>query len=178
MIRINLLPSGKKKTVMLPPAIIYGVVAVVAVIIAIVGFTYYLNKQISAKQADIYAKEEKLKKLQSALQEVKNYEKYNKEYREKTQIIEQLKKNQIVPLRLLDEVSEMLPKGVWLVSLKDKSSIVSLEGIAFTNSDLVAYVQNLKRSGYLTDVMLVESRQTEVGDFSVYKFKLTFKVKV
>jgi type IV pilus assembly protein PilN len=178
MIRVNLLPSKRKKALILPPALIYGIVAVVLVIISIIGFTVYLNKQIAAKQTEIQGKEQTLKKLQSALREVKNYERDNAEFREKTKIIEQLKKNQIVPLRLLDEVSEMLPKGVWLTGLTDKSGIVSIEGYAFSNTDLVSYVQNLKSSNYLTDIMLVESRQTSLGDYSVYKFKLTFKVKV
>ena len=93
-------------------------------------------------------------------------------------IIERLKKNQIVPLRLLDEVSEMLPKGVWLNDLQDKGGLVSIEGYAFSNSDLVSYVQNLKGSEYLTNVMLVESRQAVLGEISIYKFKLTFRVQV
>ncbi|GBD97439.1 MAG TPA: hypothetical protein ENG83_08045 [Nitrospirae bacterium] len=178
MIRINLLPSRKKKALILPPVIIYGIVAAVIIIIAAVAVTFYLNKQISAMQAEIFTKEQKLKKLQTALVEVKNYERDNKEYRKKTGIIEQLKKNQIVPLRLLDEVSGMLPKGVWLTTLNDKGGIVSIEGFAFTNPDLVTYIQNLKSSEYLTNVMLVESRQAALGKFSVYKFRLTFRVKV
>jgi Tfp pilus assembly protein PilN len=178
MIRINLLPEKKKKALILPPVYIYGLIALVVVIIAVVGFTVHLNKEISQKQTEMYTKEQKLKQLQAALEDVKNLEKDNKEFREKARIIEQLKKNQIVPLRLLDEVSEMLPKGVWLVDLIDKGGVVSAQGFAFSNSDLVTYVQNLKRSEHLTGVMLVESRQTELGDFSVYKFKLTFQVKV
>jgi Tfp pilus assembly protein PilN len=178
MIRINLLPSGRKKGTVLPPPIIYGIIAFVVVLIATGGFFFHLSKQISAKKAEIAVKDQKLKKLQSALMEVKNYERDNEEFRKKTEIIEQLKKNQVVPLRLLDEVSEMLPKGVWLENMKDNSGVVSIEGYAFTNSDLVVYVQNLKGSSHLADVMLVESRQAELGDFSVYKFRLTFRVKV
>ncbi len=178
MIKINLLPSGKKKAIILPPNIIYGIVATVISILVFAGFTVYLNRQVSAMQAEIITKEQRLKKLQAALVEVTNYEKNNQEFREKAMIIEQLKKNQIVPLRLLDEISEMLPNGVWLTELQDKGGVVSIDGYAFTNSDLVTYVQNLKSSKYLTDVMLIESRQAEIGEFSVYKFKLTFKVKV
>jgi type IV pilus assembly protein PilN len=178
MIRINLLPSKRKKALVLPPAIIYGIAALVVVIVSIIAGTFYLNKQVSEKKADLYTKEQKLKKLQAALEDVKNYEKDNKDFREKNSIIEQLKKNQIVPLRLLDEVSEMLPKGVWLTGLNDKGGIVTIEGLAFTNSDLVTYVQNLKGSKYFTEVMLVESRQTELAEFSIYKFNLTLKVTV
>lgn len=178
MIRINLLPSKRKKTFALPSALIYGIAATVVVIMAVIAGTFFLNKQISSKQADISAKEEKLKKLQAALEEVKNYEKDNKAYREKNSIIEQLKKNQIIPLRLLDEVSEMLPKGVWLTGLTERGGIVSIEGFAFTNNDLVTYVQNLKGSKYFTEVMLVESRQAELEAFSIYKFNLTLKITV
>ena len=116
--------------------------------------------------------------LKSKLIEVRNYEKDNEEFRNKTNITEQLKKNQIVPLRLLDEVSEMLPKGVWLTELTDQGSVVSIQGYAHTNYDLVTYVQNLKGSKYLENVSLIESRQTDVEKFTIYKFKLTFKVKV
>lgn len=178
MIRINLLPSKKKKAFVLPPAFIYGIAAMVVIIIAVIAGTFFLNNQISSKQAAISEKEQKLKKLEAALEEVKNYERDNKDYRDKNSVIEQLKKNQIVPLRLLDEVSEMLPKGVWLTGLTDKGGIVSIEGFAFTNTDLVAYVQNLKGSKYFTEVMLVESRQTEMEDFSIYKFNLTLKITV
>ena len=178
MIRINLLPSKRKKAFLLPPVFIYGIIAMVVVIIVILAGTFFMNNQISSKQADLSEKEQTLKKLQAALEEVKNYEKDNKDYRDKNSIIEQLKKNQIVPLRLLDEVSEMLPKGVWLTSLTDKGGIVSLEGFAFTNSDLVSYVQNLKGSKYFTEVMLVESRQTQMEDFTIYKFNLTLKITV
>lgn len=177
MIRINLLPSSKKP-LMLPPTLMYGIAAVVILMVVLIGGGLYIGKQLSALQAEITAKEQKMKELQAALVEVKNYERDNNEFREKTMIIERLKKNQIVPLRLLDEVSEMLPKGVWLNDLQDKGGLVSIEGYAFSNSDLVSYVQNLKGSEYLTNVMLVESRQAVLGEISIYKFKLTFRVQV
>ena len=83
-----------------------------------------------------------------------------------------------MPLRLLDEVSELMPKGVWLTKLADKGGLINAEGYAFTNSDLVGYVQNLKGSRYLSDVMLVESRQADLGEYAVYKYKMTFKIKI
>jgi len=178
MIRINLLPTKKKRALIIPPPVIYGAGALVVLIIIMVVLTLFLNKKISTEQKKIFAQEQKLKSLQSRLNEVKNYERDNEEYRKKTQIIQQLKKNQIVPLRLLDEVSEQLPKGVWLTELVDSGGIVSINGFAHTNYDLVTYVENLKGSKYLEDVTLVESRQTDIDTFSVYKFKLTFRVKV
>jgi Tfp pilus assembly protein PilN len=176
MIRINLLPA--KKALKIPPVFTYGAIGTVVLGIVLIASSLYLIAKVSGMHTEVSAKEKKLEELKKAINEIKNYEKNNEEVRQKTQIIEQLKKNQVVPLRLLDEVSERLPKGVWLTILNDKSGVISIEGFAHTNYDLVAYVQNLKESKYLTDVMLVESRQTAIDTFEVYKFKLTFRMKV
>lgn len=178
MIRINLLPSGRKKTVILPPSLIYGAIGMVILIATISGLVFYINGQVSRLQNAVSVKEQKLIQLDIVLKQVANYEKDNAEFRQKTQIIEQLKKNQIIPLRLLDEVSDKLPQSVWLTALSDKGGIISIEGYAFSNSDLVGYIQNLKSSKYLTGVMLVESRQSSVEKTSVYKFKLTFRINL
>lgn len=177
MIRINLLP-GKKKPLILPHVLIYGIIGTFVLIIVMVVFGVYLNKKVSAMQSDISVKEQKLNELKETLIEVANYEKDNQEFREKARIIEQLKKNQIAPLILLDEVSEKLPKGVWLTRLTDNRGLISIEGYAHSNYDLVGYIQSLKGSDHLENVMLTESRQAEIEGISVYKFKLSFKVKV
>jgi len=176
MIRINLLPT--KKILKIPPIFSYSVIATVILVIVLFVSGLYLSSKVSGMHAEMSAKEKKLEELKKAINEIKNYEKNNEEVREKTRIIEQLKKNQVVPLRLLDEVSEKLPKGVWLTLLNEKGGTINIEGYAHTNYDLVAYVQSLKESKYLTDVTLVESRQTDIDPFSVYKFKLTFRMKV
>ena len=177
MIRINLLP-GKKKPLILPSALIYGIIATLLLIIIAVVSSMYLNKKVSAMQNDILIKEKRINELKIQLKEVENYEKDNEEFRKKTEIIEQLKNNQVAPVRLLDQVSEMLPKGVWLIHLTDKNGLVSIEGYAHSNYDLVGYVQNLKGSKHISDVMLVESKRVEVDKISVYNFKLTLRIKV
>ncbi|NTU43005.1 MAG: PilN domain-containing protein, partial [Nitrospirales bacterium] len=77
----------------------------------------------------------------------------------------------------LEIVSSRLPAGVWLTSLSYKDNGVTLEGIAFTNNDIVSYVDNLKTTPDLTEVYLDESRQAEVASVSVYRFRLNFKVR-
>ena len=179
MIRINLLPTAKrKKTLILPQPFIYGIAALLLVVIAAVSLTFYLNGRISDVEADIFTKQQRLNELQVVLLKIANYENDNAEVKRKARIIEQLKKNQIVPLVLLDEVSEVLPKGVWLTKLSDKERFISIEGYAHSNPDLVGYVQNLKGLKFFQDVMLVESRQHDLEGITLYKFKLTFRIKV
>ena len=130
------------------------------------------------QKAQEIIEEKRINELKAQLKEVDIYEKENEEFRKKTEIIEQLKNNQVAPLRLLDQISEMLPKGVWLIHLTDKGGLISIEGYAHSNYDLVGYVQNLKGSKYISDVMLVESKRVEVDKISVYNFKLTLRIKV
>ena len=179
MIRINLLPVKRKKKVQPLPAIFIqsGIIAVV-VILFLVVYTFHLSGKVSDMKEEKANKERRLDELKVKLKEVENYENDNNLYRKKGEIIEQLKKNQSVPLNLLEEVSAQLTKGVWLSSLDDKGGAVDIDGYAFTNSELVGYIQNLKNSKYLTDVALLESRQVVFEGVPVYQFKLTFKVKV
>ncbi len=180
MIRINLLPTAKKKKkpLVLPEPFMYGIAALLLLIITGAAVTFFMNSHISNLNTSIFQKQKRLNELKLVLKKVENYEKDNEEFKRKAGIIEQLKRNQIVPLVLLDEVSEVLPKGVWLTKLTDVARFISIEGYAHSNSDLVGYVQNLKGLKLFQDVMLVESRQEDLEDISVYKFKLTFRIKV
>jgi type IV pilus assembly protein PilN len=179
MIRINLLPGQRRKKAVkfdnrFLPGIVFGIVAAIVMVVLFV----HLNNRITSLQAEKAVKEQKLAELKVKLKEVENYERDNETFRRKTAIIEQLKAKQGLPVRLLDQVSELLPKGVWLTELEDKGGMIKLEGFAFTNPDLVNYVENLKASQYITDVLLHESKQTDLNNFEIYQFRLTFRMKV
>ena len=179
MIKINLLiVKRKKKNVQVYSTLIQGGIILGLTILVLGVFAFHLISKVSDMREEEAAKKKRLTELQVLIKEVDNYEKDNASYKEKTRIIEQLKKNQQAPLRLLDEVSEHLPKGVWLTSLADQQGVINISGYAFTNSDLVGYVQNLKSSKYIEEVALIESRQTTMENSSVYQFRLTFKIKV
>ncbi len=179
MIRINLLSVKRKKKIQpLPAVFIYGAVVFSVMIGVFVIFTFILAGKVSNMKDDVAAKEITLKELRVQLKEVENYERDNEDYRRKSQIIVQLKKNQNVPLRLLDEVSIQLPEGVWLTALTNKGGAVDMKGYAFTNTDLVSYVQKLKKSKYVVNVELRESKQTKIQGIFLYQFKVTFRMKV
>ena len=121
MIRINLLSVKRKKKVQpLPAVFLYGAVVFSVIIVVLAIFTFILAGKISNMKDDVAVKETTLKELRVQLKEVENFERDNEDYRKKSQIIVQLKKNQNVPLRLLDEVSIQLPDGVWLTALTNK----------------------------------------------------------
>jgi type IV pilus assembly protein PilN len=180
MIKINLLPNKKKpakKITELQKQLVLG-----SLILALVGgglFFYYdlLSGKIQTLTANKAAAQARINEQEQMLTEVKNVEAERKNVGDKIKLIEQLKKNQGILVRLLDEVSKALPKGVNLASLNERSGSISLDGMAFTNHDIVRFVENLKASNYCSEVFLMETVQTKQDGIDVYRYKLQFKLK-
>ena len=179
MIRINLLPvKRKKKAKPLPTFVIATVLLTVLIICALGYLFYYYNSTLQATKDRFESNKQKIAELKEKIKEVDNFEKLNKTIEERTKIIEQLRKNQSIPVMMLDEISKNLPKGVWLSAMAavGGGSSVSIDGYAFTNPDVVTFVENLKGSKLLTEVYLQETKQVEIEKIPLYQFKLTFRV--
>ncbi len=180
MIKINLLPTKKKpprKVIDLQQQLILGLLIIVLVVI---GMWFFWNRQkniIASLQQQKIAAEAQLRKQDNILKEVKNVEEERKKVAEKIEVIEKLKKNQAGPVRLLDEISKALPIGVNLTSMTESGNNINVEGEAFTNEDIVRFVDNLKASKYLTDVTLLETSQSKREGIDIYKYKLQFAYK-
>lgn len=181
MIRINLLSEEKKKKKRIKgPSNILVTVGILTLSAALVfgGAAFFFKNQVSQLKSRSESNKAKLADLAKKTNEANRYEKLNKEIAQRSVIIESLRKNQSVPVRILDNVSTALPEGIWLIMMTYKDSGVVLEGYAFSNTEIVSYVENLKKSENFADVYLDESVQAEVEKVQVYKFKLNFKVRV
>jgi type IV pilus assembly protein PilN len=115
--------------------------------------------------------------LKKKIDEVKKYEELNKVIQQKTTLIETLKKNQSAPARLLDDISKLIPGEAWLTSVTFNNPQIVVEGVSFSNNDVVAFIDSLKRSPDYIDVYLEETKQGNMENLEVYQFKLNFKVR-
>jgi len=180
MIKINLLPTKKKppkKVTELQQQMILGTLILA---LAGIGMWFYwdsLSTKIANLTRDKAAAEAKIRDQDNMLKEVKTVEDQRKQVTDKIAVIEQLKKNQTALVHLLDELSKALPKGVNLTSLSESGGQVSLEGTAFTNNDIVRFVDNLKACTSCADVFLQETAQSTQEGMEVYKYKLQFSFK-
>ncbi len=184
MIRINLLPTKKKKKKPkpIPGYIAATVISTVVIVIAIVFVGYQLNTTLDTLRARKVSNEAKLKDLRAKLKKLRNYEKLVVDVEKKKKIIIGLRKRQALPVKILDELSRLLPTGVWLNQLTYTGKRVNINGSAFTNSDVVKYVNNLKRSKLFQSVFLAESKYKPIGGkgkkaIPVYNFKIFLNVK-
>jgi len=179
MIKVNLLPvKRKKKPKPIPSFIVTTVIVIGITIIVMANLAFFFNSRLSKKKALFKTNESKIVELKQKIKEVENFEQLNKTIEQKNSIIEQLSKNKSVPVRLLAEVNNLLPNGVWLDDLTVSGENVSMQGFAFANSDIVTYVDNIKNSQIFSDAFLQESKSTNLENTPLYMFKLTFKIRV
>lgn len=177
MIKINLLPTKRKKKPTPVPTFVVAMALLLAFSVIIVAYTvYFMNSKIEDLQEQKRANEQKIAELNKKIEEVKGFEKRNKVFQERKKIIEELTRNQSLPVKILDEVSKRLTDGVWLTSMKISQNKVSIGGVGFTNSDIVTLVQSLKGSSLFTNVLLLGTSQALESGVTTYKFDLNFEV--
>ena len=183
MIKINLLPvkrAAKKAKVPVDTAMFQLVVGlgIVLVFVGACGYRWQmLVDEVALKTQIKESKTKELDALKKKVQEVEDYEKNKRLLEDKNRIIEQLRKNQGGPVRLLDYLSQSLdPLKIWLTSV-DGDAQVAINGKALTNDDIVQFIRNLQQSGFFTDVMLEESRQAPEEGLIIYQFRLKMSVK-
>jgi type IV pilus assembly protein PilN len=179
MIKVNLIPiKRKKKAKPVPTFLLIGILVTIIAVFISGFFIYKASAKLSDKQSESAKNEKTLADLKEKIKAVENFEQLNKTFEQRTKIIEQLSKNKSVPVMLLDEVSKLLPIGVWLDKMTVSDTNVKISGYGFTNTDIVAFVDNIKASQFFTDAYLLQSQSKKVDDVPAYQFELTFKIKV
>lgn len=183
MIKINLLSvkRAKKKGAPINETAIQIGVGVALTVIALGGTAYRwqaLESEITEQTQIKDKKAKELEELKKKVLEVENFEKTKKLLEDKNRVIEQLRKNQAGPVRLLDVLSQGLePLKVWLTSMDESGTDVNITGRALSNDDIVEFTRNLQNANYFSFVLLEESRQATEENIQVYQFKMKLRRK-
>ncbi len=149
MIRINLLGIERQKARRAPAfdigkRITLACSLVLVVAAAGIGFWYWsLTREAAQVEADIQRSQQELVKLGPVIQEVAQFEARRAQLQQRVQLIEQLRKGQVVPVRLLDHVSRSLPEMLWLTVLQQTGGDVTIEGRSSSLVGLSDFVANL-----------------------------------
>ena len=179
MITINLLPTRQiKKRLRLRNEFFAFLAAVggVCLLIGGVGLTQTqtitnLHKNISdlSKERDSY---------QLVLKKIEAIRKQTAELEAKLVVIDKLKMNSQITVRMLDEIATLTPGNrMWLQSLQLSSAVVKLSGIALDNSIIAQYMKDLSGSLFFADPELANSSETKIAGKKLKSFALTINVK-
>lgn len=177
MIRINLLPVRAKKK---RNTSIYQLVAMtggilLSVLVAVtVHFAYQNTLEEQAKKiADADAE---VKRLEKIIGEVKELDTQKQRLLNQLAVIDRLEKGKRGPVRVLDEMSNAIPKRVWLIDFKEAGGVLSMTGSAIENADVSEFMRAMQKSPYFTEVMLKFTQADVREGVQVYKFHIECKV--
>jgi len=134
------------------------------------GMWYHLSSKrahLEKKQAELTVERDKLKVF---IDKVAELETKREALQHKINIIDDLKRNQHGPVRIMDEVSRALPDLLWLDKMTVKGNVVSLAGGAMDENAVANYISNLDASPFFQEPTLGDLVRRKKG---VYTFRLT-----
>jgi len=174
MIRINLLPvKAAQKKEMLRGQLVILLLSVILVLVACAGVYLSVAGKVTAEKEEIARTESEISSLKKAIGEVGRFKKLQKELQGKLDILEKLKEGQTGPVHLLDELSKSLPEKLWIVSYKESSGNISLQGMALNEATVAQFLRDLEVSPYYKGVELKVIEQATVSGRKLQKFDVS-----
>ena len=186
MIRINLLSVERERTrktarVALPSGQRVTIGATVVLLITVLGLGWWfwsLRQQSAKLDEDIARADAETRQLRTVLAQVQKFETRKAQLQQRVTLIEELRKGQSAPVRVLDQVSRSVPDRLWLNDMKQAGSDFTIVGFATTMtalSDFVAGVESTK--WFKKPVEIIDSQVTtdaKTGDVVRFVVKASY----
>lgn len=178
MLRINLLPVRQLKKRAKARYQIFSALVAFLAFLAIIGCIGFIQTQkVKALENKIASIEKEKKSYQPILNKIKKIEATKKELQRKTAVIDKLKADSSLTVRVLDEVANIIDnERMWLQSLNQQGGSLSLSGMALDNQTIAQFMDNLKLSPYVNSVNLSNSSLKQVAGRDLKSFSLNCSV--
>ena len=150
------------------------VVSLIAFSLIIGSVQIYLSATIMGLEKDIKKHEARLEELTKIIGDIEIYKKDKDILDRKLGVIDTLEKNRLAPVRMLDELSSLVPsKDIWLEKLTEKGPELTIEGMARNNMAVSYFMKNLEGSSFIKSVDLRSTKEKEVSGVKVQQFVLS-----
>jgi type IV pilus assembly protein PilN len=192
MIKINLLPirQARKRESVKQQLILFAVLLVGAGV-GLYLWNNHMTTKVDDKKKQIRTTKQQIEQYKRAIGEVEKFKGLEETLERKLKIIESLVKGKSGPVKVLDRLSQLVPKQVWLTNWSEGGGKVTCEGEALSNKYVADFVSALKESykdgtaaalgdgektgkKYFTNVKLVGVEADKQSRFVT--FKITMKV--
>jgi Tfp pilus assembly protein PilN len=180
MIRINLLPIGRRPV---EEKIRKEITIFFLLIFFSVSVMVYFHidhtrtiKQITAQKKTV---DKEIRRYQDRQRQLKELQEKHKILEQKLGVIEQLRKNRDLQVRVLDQLAIIVPTDqLWIKTLTQKGNTLTLTGVARGNEVIAQFMEALAKSPYIdaNGVVLKQSRQVKIQGYKLKNFNLSAKV--
>ncbi len=182
MIRINLLPIGRRPIEEKIRREIFIFFGLTLLSVAIMGWFHVGHsgtiKKISNEKRQI---DSEVLRYQDRQKQLKELEQKQDLLKQKLRVIDSLRQNRDLPVRVLNEIASRIPSDkMWIRSLTHKGGLLNLEGVARGNETIAQFMETLAESPYIdaNGVVLKQSRQVNIQGYKLKNFNLTCKIIV
>ena len=175
MIRINLLPyREREKKEGLTRQIVVIVITLVVFLLVIGSFQLYLSISINTLEKNLKIQEEELVRLKKIIGDIEHYKSNKATLERKLAIINNLEENRLAPVKMLDELSLLVPvKDVWLDKISERGSDITIEGMARSNISVAHFMRNLSAANFVKTVDLLSTREKEISGIKLQQFAIS-----
>ena len=161
MIKINLLPvrASKKRELGKQWLVLFAMVLAGA---AVGNFFWYdrTEQTLQAIKTRTQKYQRDNEQLKQIVGDVKNIKAEQAEMEKKLGILQRLRDGRTGPVRVLDELSTIVPQRVWLTTMDQQSGTITFTGSGATLDEISNFMKKLKSSKFFNDPGLKNTRQS------------------
>ncbi len=161
MKRINLLPwrEERRKQKQRRFALFAAAWTASAAIIVLSGYLY-VGELISAQQNRNAFLQNKITELDRSIASIKELKKEKKRLMSRMEVISELQSSRIGIVHMLDELARLVPAGVYFTAMKQRGSVLEIEGVAQSNASVSDLMRHLDSADWVGDPRLevIESK--------------------
>jgi len=178
MVRINLLPHREQKRQARQRQFVSLAIGLAVLAMAVIGLVHVI---IAARIENQNSRNALLKteiaKLDEQIKEIDKLREQTQALLARKQIVETLQANRTEAVHALDQLVRQLPDGLYLRSVKQVGTKVTLIGYAQSNARVSTLMRNIESSPWLGSPELVEIKSVALDKQKVNEFTLNLQLK-
>jgi type IV pilus assembly protein PilN len=139
--------------------------AAVFMLLVIVYIHFHMSGVIETQNGRNRFLDDQIKKVEEQIKKIKGLEAEKSQLLARMKVIEELQGQRPQMVHLFDELVKALPDGVYLTSLKQTGSGITIEGVAQSNARVSAFMRNIDASQWLAQPRLnvIQSMDSKGG---------------
>ena len=175
MIQINLLPVREiKKRARAKNQIILSSVSFICLLLFIALLSWYQGAIISDLKNQNASIENEKKKYQNIVNQIKKIDAEKALLDNRISVIKKLKQESSLTVHVLDEIASLTPANrMWLKSLSQAASNLSLTGMALDDQTIAKYMDDLEGSRYMQNVHLANTTMDRFAERNLKSFSIS-----
>jgi type IV pilus assembly protein PilN len=178
MVRINLLPHREQKRQARQRQFISLSIGLAILGLAVVGLGHVvIAARIDNQKSRNSLLQGEIVKLDEQIKEIDRLRDQTQALLARKQVVETLQANRTEAVHLLDQLVRQLPDGLYLKSVKQNGTRVTLTGYAQSNARVSTLMRNIESSPWLGSPELVEIKAVALDKQKVNEFTLVVQVK-